>query len=93
MKLQVVIELKRVCAGITMTQVESTEFKMLYNQTDGTIENYWRDDKFGISAWSGREKSILAEYEAMGEKIIAISDVTVYHFSKRSIESGVMIPP
>lgn len=63
-----------------------------WTRTSDTIERYPRDDKFGISAWCGKEKSIRTIYQAMKENRSAISDSTVEHISLRSIESGVTIP-
>jgi len=48
-----------------------------WTKTDDTIERYPRDEKFGVTAWCGREKSIRAKYEAIKETKSALFDVSV----------------
>lgn len=110
--LQVKIELKGSCKGLTATQIERTECKAFYKRSDGffecflisatrldifkdghwtktddTIERYPRDEKFGVTAWCGSEKSIRAKYYDMVSGKDANSDIGVEHFSRQSIES------
>jgi hypothetical protein len=60
--------------------------------TGNTVEVYPSNNAFGISAWCGKEESIIRIYEGLPEREMAHSAIDVSRFSRRSKQSGPMGP-
>lgn len=64
----------------------------IWARTGNTVELYPNNNAFGVSAWCGKEESILRIYEGLPEREMADSAIDVSRFSRRSKQSGPMGP-